>query len=200
VWHKIGHSRESGTPELSGPGRRNHGDTSDGGTGHFYFFSIFHFFPSGGTTRVGLARIKDLLPRDESDCGRISYEMHFSVTAFVGAATCAGTFGFASDLHQTDVAFHRREHVVQPPGQHLLGETQRVTRSRAEWNVRRQRKRVGVNDGINDNWSVLVGQSFRESLFHVAGFFEADAFCTHRFGHAREIRNSFANRYNRAGG
>ena len=43
-------------------------------------------------------------------------------------------------------------------------------------------------DGIDDNWSVLVGQSFSESVFHVVGLFETDAFCPHCFGNAREIR------------
>src|SRR4029077_11177936 len=99
--------------------------------------------------------------------------------AAIGTLSCAGTFGFASDLHQTDVAFYRLDHVVEPACKYLLGETQCVTLCRVERDVRRQRKCVGVDDGIDDNWSVLVGQSFCESVFHVAGFFEADAFCAH---------------------
>jgi len=39
----MGHSRESGTAELSGSAKRNHGDASDATMGHFYFFQILIF-------------------------------------------------------------------------------------------------------------------------------------------------------------
>lgn len=89
---------------------------------------------------------------------------------------------------QPDIPFGRLDHVVQAACKYLLSETQCVILCRVERDVRRQRKRVGINDGIHDNRSLLVGQSFRESLFHVARILETDAFRAHRFGHAREIR------------
>jgi len=48
-------------------------------------------------------------------------------------------FGFASGLHQMDVAFHRLDDVVEPTCKHLLGETQCETGGRVERDVRRQR-------------------------------------------------------------
>jgi|SRR5580700_5985571 hypothetical protein len=58
---------------------------------------------------------------------------------------------------QPDIPFGRLDHVVEPACQYLLSETQRVILCRVERDVRRQRKRVGVDDGIDDNRSVLVG-------------------------------------------
>jgi hypothetical protein len=46
--------------------------------------------------------------------------------------------------NQTDVALHGLDYVAQPACQYLLSETLCVTLCRVERDVRRQRKRVGV--------------------------------------------------------
>jgi hypothetical protein len=89
---------------------------------------------------------------------------------------------------QLDVALDRLDHLVHLPAQYLLGKAKSVPLGRMEGSIRRQRQGVRIDNHIDNDGAALVRKGCSESRSDIAGLFDADALCTHRFGDFGKIR------------